>query len=165
MVSEKMMDTLNNHLNEEFYSSYLYLSMAAYFEDKNLNGFAHWFKMQSQEEYGHGMKFYGYINQVRGKVNLKAIKAPKTNWKSIMEVFKDTFKHEQQITGLINKLIGQAMQEKDYATNNFLQWFVTEQVEEEATVEGIINKLEMIGDAKSGLFMLDRELGARAAGK
>jgi len=165
MVSKKMLDTLNNHLNEEFYSSYLYLSMAAYFEDKNLNGFAHWFKMQSQEEYGHGMKFYGYINQVRGKVNLKAIKAPKTNWKSIMEVFKETFKHEQHITGLINKLIGQAMQEKDYATNNFLQWFITEQVEEEATVEEIINKLEMIGDAKSGLFMLDRELGARAAGR
>lgn len=164
MVSKKMIDALNNHMNEEFYSSYLYLAMAAHFEDKNLNGFANWFKLQSQEEYGHAMKFYGYINQVRGKVSLKAISAPKSSWKSIMEAFKQTFDHEKHITGLINKLVGQAMQEKDYATNNFLQWFVTEQVEEEATVEEIINKLEMIGDAKSGLFMLDRELGSRMAG-
>jgi len=163
MVSKKMLDALNSHLNEEVYSSYLYLSMAAYFEEKNLNGFAQWFKIQSQEEYGHGMKFYTFINQVGGKVNLKAVKAPKTTWKSIMEVFKETLTHEKHISGLINKLVGQAMQEKDYATNNFLQWFVTEQVEEEATVEEIINKLEMIGDAKSGLFMLDRELGARTA--
>lgn len=165
MVSKKMIDVLNNHLNEEFYSSYLYLSMSAYFEAKNLKGFANWFKIQSQEEYGHGMKFYTFINQVGGKVNLKAIKAPKTNWKSIMEAFAETLAHEKHITGLINKLVGQAMQEKDYATNNFLQWFVTEQVEEEATVEEIINKLEMIGDAKSGLFMMDRELGSRAAGQ
>ena len=164
MVSKKMIDALNNHMNEEFYSSYLYLAMAAHFEDKNLNGFANWFKLQSQEEYGHAMKFYGYINQVRGKVSLKAIKAPKSSWKSIMEAFKQTFDHEKHITGLINKLVRQAIQEKDYATNNFLQWFVTEQVEEEATVEEIINKLELVGDAKSGLFMLDRELGARGAG-
>ena len=165
MVSKKMIDALNNHLNEELYSSYLYLSMAAYFETKNLKGFANWFKIQSQEEYGHGMKFYSFINQVGGKVNLKAIKAPKTNWKSIIEVFAETLTHEKHITVLINKLVGQALQEKDYATNNFLQWFVTEQVEEEATVEEIINKLEMIGDAKSGLFMMDRELGARTAGQ
>jgi ferritin len=162
MSSKKMMDSLNNHLNEELYSSYLYLSMSAYFENKNLKGFANWFKIQSQEEYGHGMKFYSFIQQVGGKVALKAIKAPKTNWKSFMEVFAETLAHEKHITGLINKLVGQAMQEKDYATNNFLQWFVNEQVEEEATVEEIINKLEMIGDAKSGLFMMDRELGARA---
>ncbi len=161
MVSKKMIDALNNHLNEEFYSSYLYLSMATYFEDKNLNGFANWFKLQAQEEWAHGMKFYEFINQTGGKVTLKAIKAPKTSWKSIMDAFKETLNHEKHITGLINKLVGQAMQAKDYATNNFLQWFVNEQVEEEATVEEIINKLEMIGDAKSGLFMLDRELGYR----
>ena len=165
MISKKMIDALNNHLNEEFYSSYLYLSIAAYFASKNLKGFANWFKVQSQEEYGHGLKFYGFIHQVGGKVNLKAIKAPKTNWKSILDVFAETLAHEKHITGLINKLVGQAIQEKEYATNNFLQWFVTEQVEEEATVEEIINKLEMIGDAKSGLFMMDRELGARTAGQ
>jgi ferritin len=163
MISKKMGDALNNHLNEELYSSYLYLSMAAHFEDKNLNGFAHWFKLQAKEEWEHGMKFYDFINQAGGKVTLKAIKTPKTNWKSIMEAFKDTLKHEKHITGLINKLVGQAMQAKDYATNNFLQWFVNEQVEEEATVEEIMNKLELIGDAKSGLFMLDRELGFRKA--
>jgi len=162
MASKKMMDSLNNHLNEELYSSYLYLSMSAYFEAKNLKGFANWFKIQSQEEYGHGMKFYSFIQQVGGKVTLKAIKAPKITWKSFMEVFAETLAHEKHITGLINKLVGQAIQEKDYATNNFLQWFVNEQVEEEATVEEIINKLEMIGDAKSGLFMMDRELGSRA---
>jgi ferritin len=165
MVTKKMLDTLNDHLNEELYSSYLYLSMASYFEEKNLKGFAQWFRIQSQEEYGHGMKFYSFIIQVGGKVTLKAIKAPKTSWKSIMEVFAETLAHEKHITGLINKLIEQAIQGKEYATNNFLQWFITEQVEEEATVEGIINKLEMIGDAKSGLFMLDRELGARMAGQ
>jgi len=165
MVSKKMIDTLNNHLNEEFYSSYLYLSMASYFEENNLKGFAQWFKIQSQEEYGHGMKFYSFIIQVGGKVTLKAIKAPKTTWKSIIEVFAETLAHEKHITGLINKIVGQAMQEKEYATNNFLQWFVNEQVEEEATVEEIINKLEMIGDAKSGLFMMDRELGSRVAGQ
>lgn len=163
MISKKMLDALNNHLNEEFYSSYLYLSMATYFEDKNLNGFSNWFKLQAQEEWAHGMKFYDFINQTGGKVTLKAIKAPKTTWKSIMDVFKETLAHEKHITSLINKLVGQAMQAKDYATNNFLQWFVSEQVEEEATAEEILNKLKLIGDNKGGLFMLDRELGFRKA--
>jgi ferritin len=163
MISKKMLDALNNHLNEELFSSYLYLSMATYFEDKNLNGFANWFKMQAREEWAHGMKIYDFINQTGGKVTLKAIKAPKTTWKSILDVFKETLAHEKYITGLINKLVGQAMQAKDYATNNFLQWFVTEQVEEEATAEELLNKVKLIGDAKSGLFMLDRELGFRKA--
>jgi len=162
MLSKKMQDALNKHLNEEFYSSYLYLSIAAHFEEQNLKGFANWFKLQSQEEYGHAMKFYAFIIQAGGDVTLAQIGAPKTSWKTVMEAFKDTLAHEKKITGLIHKLVDGAMQSKDYAANNFLQWFVNEQVEEEATVEEIINKLEMIGDAKSGLFMLDRELGARA---
>ena len=161
MLSKKMLDALNKHLNEEFYSSYLYLSMAAYFEEQNFKGFANWFKIQSQEEYGHAMKFYAFIIQTGGGVTLKEITAPKTNWKSVMEGFKDTLAHENKITGLIHKLVDLAMQSKDYAANNFLQWFVNEQVEEVATVEEIINKLEMIGDNKGGLYMLDRELGAR----
>ena len=161
MISKKMQDALNKHLNEEFYSSYLYLSMAAYFEEQNFKGFANWFKIQSQEEYGHAMKFYAFIIQTGGDVTLKEITAPKTNWKSVMEAFKDTLAHENKITGLIHKLVDLAMQSKDYATNNFLQWFVNEQVEEVATVEEIIHKLEMIGDNKGGLYMLDRELGAR----
>jgi len=164
MLSKKMQDALNKHLTEEFFSSYLYLSMAAHFEEKNLRGFANWFKIQSQEEYGHAMKFYHYIIQTGGSVTLKQINAPKTDWKNVMEVFKDTLAHEQKITGLIHKLVDGAIQLKDYATNNFLQWFVTEQVEEEATVEEILHKLEMIGDNKGGLYMLDRELGSRVAG-
>ncbi|MEJ2103704.1 MAG: ferritin [Ignavibacteriaceae bacterium] len=164
MLSKKMQDALNNQLNEELFSSYLYLSIAAHFEEKNLKGFANWFKIQSSEEYGHAMKFYGFIVQTGGVVKLKQIGAPKTSWKSVMEAFKDTLAHEKKITGLIHKLVDLAMQSKDYATNNFLQWFVTEQVEEEATVEEILHKLEMIGDNKGGLYMLDRELGARASG-
>jgi ferritin len=161
MLSAKMQKALNSHLNEEFYSSYLYLSMAAYFEAKNLKGFANWFRIQTQEEYMHGMKFFDFILQKGGKVTLAQIAAPKVEWKSIPEVFTETLKHEQKITGLINKLVEVAMLEKDFATNNFLQWFVTEQVEEEANVEEIIQKIEMIGDNKSGLYMLDNELGAR----
>ena len=164
MLSKKMQDALNNQINEEFYSSYLYLSIAANFEEKKLKGFANWFKIQSQEEYGHAMKFYGFIVQTGGVVKLKQIEAPKTSWKSVVEAFKDTLAHEKKITGLIHKLVDLAMQSKDYATNNFLQWFVTEQVEEEATVEEILHKLEMIGDNKGGLYMLDREMGARTAG-
>jgi ferritin len=163
MISAKMQKALNTHLNEEFYSSYLYLSMAAYFEAKNLKGFANWMRIQAAEEQMHGMKFFNFILQKGGKVSLGEIGAPKIEWKSIPEVFSDTLKHEQKITGLINKLVEIAMLEKDFATNNFLQWFVTEQVEEEANVEEIIQKIEMIGDNKSGLYMLDNELGARVA--
>jgi len=163
MLSKKMQDALNKHLNEEFYSSYLYLSMSEYFEEKNFKGFAGWFRIQSQEEYMHAMKFYAFIIQAGGDVTLSQIGAPKTSWKSVSEAFKDTLTHENKITGLIHKLVDLAMQSKDYATNNFLQWFVTEQVEEENTVEEILHKLEMIGDNKGGLYMLDRELGARAA--
>lgn len=161
MISAKMLKALNSHLNEEFYSSYLYLSMAAYFEARNLKGFANWFRIQSSEEQLHGMKFFNFILQKGGKVTLSEIAVPKIEWKSIQEVFDDTLKHEQKISGLINKLVDVAMIEKDYATNTFLQWFVTEQVEEEANVEEIIQKIEMIGDNKSGLYMLDNELGSR----
>lgn len=161
MISAKMQKVLNTHLNEEFYSSYFYLSMAAYFEAKNLKGFANWMRIQANEEQMHGMKFFNFILQKGGKVILSEIGAPKIEWKSISEVFADTLKHEQKISGLINKLVEVAMLEKDFATNNFLQWFVTEQVEEEANVEEIIQKIEMIGDNKSGLYMLDNELGAR----
>jgi ferritin len=161
MISAKMQKALNTHLNEEYYSSYFYLSMAAYFEAKNLKGFANWFRIQSTEEQMHGTKFFNFILQKGGKVTLTQIGAPKVDWKSIPEVFGDTLEHEQKITGLINKLVEVSMLEKDFATNNFLQWFVTEQVEEEANVEEIIQKIEMIGDNKSGLYMLDIELASR----
>jgi len=163
MISIKMQKALNTHLNEEFYSSYLYLSMAAYFEAKNLKGLANWMRIQSTEEQMHGMKFFDFILQKGGKINLTQLGAPKIEWKSISEVFADTLKHEKKISGLINKLVEVAMAEKDFATNTFLQWFVTEQVEEESNVEEIIQKIDMIGEDKSGLYMLDNELGARAA--
>lgn len=163
MISEKIQSALNEQLKEEFFSSYLYLSMAAYFEEKNLKGFAHWFRIQSQEENMHGIKFFNFIVQKGGKVSLKQIDAPKIDWNSILEVFTDSLKHEQKITGLINKLTELSMNEKDYATHTFLQWFITEQVEEEANVHELIQKLEMIGDNKSGLFLLDNELGSRVA--
>lgn len=163
MLTPKMQKALNTHLNEELYSSYLYLSMAAHFEAKNLKGFANWMRIQSQEEYMHAMKFFNFILQKGGKVSLAQINTPKIEWNTIQEVFTDTLNHEQKITGLINQLVEVAMTEKDYAANSFLQWFVTEQVEEEANVEEIIHKIEMIGDNKSGLYMLDNELGSRTA--
>lgn len=162
MISKKVQQAFNSQLNEELFSSYLYLSMAAHFEAKNLKGFAHWFRIQSQEEYGHALKFFNFILQKGGKVSLTQIATPKTEWNSIAEVFNDTLKHEQKITDLINKLVEVSMEEKDYAAHTFLQWFVTEQVEEEANVEEIIQKIEMIGDNKSGLFLLDNELGSRS---
>jgi len=161
MISSKMQKALNKHLNEELKSSYLYLSMAAYFEDKNLKGFSNWMKLQSQEEYGHAMKFYSYILQVGSKVTLNQIDVPKSTWKNHTEVFKETLDHERLITDMINKLVDLAILEKDHATHNFLQWFVNEQVEEVSTAEDIVNKLELVGDNRNGLFMLDRELGSR----
>ena len=164
MLKDKIQKSLNAQMNFELSSSYLYLAMAAYFEGENLNGFAHWMKLQSGEEYGHAMKIYGYINQRNGRVNLAKIDAPKSEWKSASEVFSETLKHEKSVTKSINELVDVAIEEKDHATNAFLQWFVTEQVEEEATATNILNKIKLVGDNKNGLFLLDRELGMRAAG-
>jgi ferritin len=138
--------------------------MAAYFESENLNGFAHWMKVQSGEEYGHAMKIYGYINQRNGRVNLSKIDAPKSEWKDAEEVFTETLKHEQKVTKSIDDMVDLTITEKDHATNTYLQWFVTEQVEEEATAMNIIDKIKMVGDNKNGLFLLDRELGMRNSG-
>ncbi|HSD64566.1 MAG TPA: ferritin [Ignavibacteriaceae bacterium] len=163
MLKDKIQKALNAQLNLEMASSYLYLSMATYFENVNFNGFASWMKIQSGEEYGHAMKIYSYINQRNGKVNLMKIDAPKSEWKDAVEVFSDTLKHEQNVTEKIGNLVELSLTDKDYATNTFLQWFVTEQVEEEATAINILDKIKMIGDNRNGLFLLDRELGMRAA--
>ena len=162
MLSEKMEKALNDQINAEIFSSYLYLSMAAYFESQNWMGFAAWMKIQSQEEYGHAMKFFKYVNDVAGKVTLDAIEKPKNDWKSPIAAFEEAQKHELYITDRINKLVALANQEKDYAAGLFLNYFVTEQVEEVATVNQIIHKFKLIGDNKSSLFFLDRELGMRA---
>ncbi len=161
MLSEKMQNALNAQVNAELHSSYLYLAMAAYFESQNLLGFANWMHQQTNEENLHGMKFYNYINSRRGRVLLTAIDAPKTEWKSPLAVFEDSLKHEQKITGLINKLMDLAIAESDHATISFLKWFIDEQVEEEANVDGVIQDLKRIGDAPQGLFILDRELAGR----
>lgn len=163
MLSEKMQAALNAQINAELYSSYLYLSMAAYFEAQNLLGFANWMHKQSGEETIHGMKFYHYVHSRRGRVLLSQLDGPKTEWKAPLAVFEDSLKHEQKVTGLINKLMDLAIAESDHATISFLKWFVDEQVEEEANVDTVIQDLKRIGEAPEGLFMLDRELAGRKA--
>ena len=162
MLTEKMQKALNGQLNAELYSSYLYLSMNAYFKSVNLDGFANWMHYQAQEELEHSMKFYDFIIQRGGNVQLQQIEAPPTEWSSPLAVFEATLKHEQKVTGLINDLVDVAHEERDHATNIFLQWFVSEQVEEEENVGGVLEQLKLMGDAQGGLFMIDRELAKRS---
>jgi ferritin len=161
MLSEKMEQALNKQLNAELYSAYLYLSMATYYYSLNLNGFANWMTVQNQEETMHAMKFYNYINERGGRIKLEQIDTPPISWSSPLEVFEETLKHEEKVTGLINNLVDLAIAERDHASNAFLQWFVTEQVEEEASANDIIQNLKMAGNDPHALFMLDRELGTR----
>ena len=163
MISEKMQKELNDQINAELFSSYLYLAMAAYFDDLNFTGFSTWMTLQSQEEYDHAMKFYAYVSSVGGRVTLDAIEKPQAEWGSPKEAFEAAQKHEQYVTGRINNLVNLAVEEKDHATNGFLQWFVTEQIEEEATVNDIVAKFDMISDSKNSLYFFDRELGKRTA--
>lgn len=163
MLSKKLEKALNDQLNMELSSSYLYQSMAAYFESVSLSGMAAWMGVQAKEEHDHGMKIYHYIIQRNARVKLGAIGAPQSEWKSALDVFKAALKHEQEVTKSINKLIEMAQAEKDHATEAMLQWFVTEQVEEEATADNIIQQLQMVKDAPSGLFMMDKQLGGRTA--
>ena len=163
MISKKMEAALNNQVNKEIFSSYLYLSMSAYFDSKNFAGMSGWMKMQSQEEYDHAMRFYDFILRVGGEVKLAAIDAPQTDWESPLAIFEDSLDHERYISKSIHELMDLAVEEKDHPTKSFLQWFVDEQVEEEDTVQQIVENFKMIGDSKGGLFMFDRELGARSA--
>ena len=161
MISKKMEKALNEQVNAELYSAYLYLSMEAYFKSLNLNGFATWMRVQTQEEVMHGTKIYEFINGRGGRITLKAIEGPQTKWDSPLDVFKEVYKHEQKVTGLINNLVDLAIEEKDHATSTFLQWFVNEQVEEEASADQVVQQLVMMEKAPGGMFMLDRELGQR----
>ena len=161
MIKEKIREALNQQLNAELYSSYLYLSMAAFFESINLKGFANWMRVQTQEELVHAMKFYDFIIERGGKVVLSAIEGPPTAWASPLAVFEHAYEHEQKVTGLINNLVDLSTAEQDHATTNFLQWFVAEQVEEEASADEVVQKIKLMGDASGGLFMLDRELAQR----
>jgi ferritin len=161
MLSDKMQEVLNRQLNAELYSGYMYLSMSSFFKSVNLDGFAAWMHVQAQEELMHAMKFYDFIIQRGGRALLAQVDAPPSDWQSSLAIFEATLAHEQKVTGLINDLMEVAISERDHATQIFLQWFVTEQVEEEENVSGVLEQLRLMGDAAGGLFMIDRELGNR----
>jgi len=161
MLNPKIEKALNDQINAELYSAYLYLSMSAYFERMNLPGFAKWTYVQYLEETTHALKFFKHVNERGGSVKLASIKEPPTEWKSPADVFDNIYKHEQMVTSLINNIVDISLQEKDHATNNLLQWYVAEQVEEEANAQLILGHLKRAGDSKDGLFMIDKELSVR----
>jgi ferritin len=160
-IKPKMTAAINKQINAELYSSYLYLAMAAHFEAQNWQGFAQWMKVQAREENEHAMKFFSYVLERGGEVELFDIKATKAAWKTVLEVFEQVYEHELKVTGLINDLLKLARQEQDAATESMLTWFIDEQVEEEANAKLIVEKLKMIKDSSNGLFMLDHSLGER----
>lgn len=162
-MNERVQLELNKQINAELSSAYLYLSMSAYLSTISLDGFAKWMRMQFDEEQAHAMKLYDYVIERGGNVELQTIDAPQIEWKNIIDVFEHTLAHEKNVTSLINELTSIAQEEKDYATVNALQWFVTEQVEEEATASRMLDQLKLINGEGPGLFMLDREAGARDA--
>lgn len=161
MLDARMEKALNEQIVAEMYSAYLYLSMAAYLQSEGLSGFAAWMRAQFQEEQMHGLKFFDYVPERGGQVKLGAIDAPQTEWDSPLAVFEHTLEHERMVTGRINALVDLAREISDHATDNFLRWFVSEQVEEEDTADSIRQQLKLIGDNGQGLLMLDRELGSR----
>jgi len=163
MISEKVLKALNEQIGKEIFSSYLYLSMASYFDAIDLPGFAKWMKVQATEELGHAKKIYGFIYDRGGRVELPAIEKPKCEWESPLRAFEDAYGHEVFITKSIYSILDIAKEEKDYATKEFLQWFVKEQVEEELQVELIVKNLKKLGDSPIAIYMLDKELGNRGA--
>lgn len=161
MLNQKMADALNGQMSNEFYSAYLYLSMSAASAAMGLKGAASWFMVQYQEEMVHFMKFYNYVLSQGGAVALAAVKAPPSAFKSLQDMFEQTLKHEQFITKCINELADLALKEKDHASAVLLQWYVTEQVEEEANDNDVLARLRLVGKDGNGLFMLDKDLAAR----
>jgi len=161
MISQKIQDAINEQINKEFYSEYLYLSMAAYFNSEGLSGFENFFLMQAEEERFHAIKFYTFVNERGGRVYLKKIDSPDTEFDSSVAVFEKAYEHEKYVSELINKLMDLAIQENDHATKSFLNWYIDEQVEEESSMETILNKLKMIEGKGNGMLMLDKELAAR----
>lgn len=161
MIGKAMQDAINEQINKELFSSYLYLSMAAHFEDANLPGFAHWMRIQEAEEREHAMKFYDFILERGGKVMLKAIDAPKTEWASTMEAMEEVAAHEAKVTASIYALYELALKEKDYPAQVMLQWFITEQVEEEKNAAEIVASLKMIEAHETAVLQLDHRLSKR----
>jgi ferritin len=161
MLKKSILDALNQQINNEMYSGYFYLSMATHCESINLNGAAGWLKTQSKEEWAHAMKLYDYVSNAGEKVVLEAISKPPTDFKSLLNIFETILEHEKKVTAGINKLYELSLKENDYATQIYLQWFVTEQVEEEKNANDIIAQLKMVGDNPISLLMMDRQLSAR----
>lgn len=163
MINKKIEDALNGQMVAETYSGYIYLAMAADFDAQNMKGFGRWMKAQALEELFHAMKIYDYINDRGGRAVCGAVDAPPANWKSPLDAFKAAYEHEVKVTGMINDLVDLARSQNDKATENFLQWYVNEQVEEEAQTDEIVKNLEKIKDHPAALFMYDARLGERAA--
>jgi ferritin len=161
MISKKLEDAINNQINKELYSEYLYLSMAAYFYSEDLDGFAHWMEVQAQEEHTHAMKFFYFLNDKGGRVKLEAIEKPEVDFVSVESIFEKTLEHEKKVTKLINDLMDLAIEENEHSVKSFLNWFVDEQVEEEDTAGKLLSKVKMIGKNTNGLLMLDKELAQR----
>ena len=161
MIKESVERALNKQINAELFSAYLYLSMATYFDSINLHGFSNWMTIQAHEELTHAERIYYFVQERGGRVILETINNPQNNWENPLRVFEDAYNHEKMITGMINDLVNLVIEEKDHATNSFLQWFVTEQVEEESSVEEVIHKLRLIGDSGKGIYMLDQFLNQR----
>ena len=162
MLNQTMQDALNEQINREFYAFYVYLAMAAHFDAQNLTGFAHWMYVQSEEERGHAMRLFHFVIERGGQVQLRPVEAPPAEFGSPLAVFEQALAHERQVTGWINGLYEQAIQEQDHATRIHLQWFVTEQVEEEDVVSEIVDKLKLAGENKTALLMLDRDFRQRS---
>lgn len=161
MLSQKMQDAFNKQINAELYSGYLYLSMSAYYQSINLPGFANWMYIQMKEEQAHAQIMYNHLVDRGGRVVLTAIDAPPSEWSGPAHPFEDGYAHEQKVTAMINDLVQLAMEEKDFASNAMLQWFVTEQVEEEKNSSDVLQQMKLMGEAAGGLFMIDQQLAAR----
>jgi ferritin len=160
-INKKVEDAINKQINAELYSAYLYLGMSARCTELNLKGMANWLYVQAQEEMTHAMKFYRFVLERGGHTVFPAIEGVRDNWKAPLEMFSAAYEHEQKVTAMINNIVDIAIAERDHATASMLNWFVDEQVEEEANSSEITEKLKLIGESKDGLFMLDKELATR----
>jgi ferritin len=161
MMSKRMADAINEQINAEFYSAFLYLSMAAQLEEMNLPGFANWMRVQYKEEEFHAMKFLDHMVERGERVVLREMAAPQVEWESALAMFEAAYAHEIKVTGMINDLVNIAIEDSDFASNNFLQWYVGEQVEEEDNTSTVRDKIKMVQDMPGGLYMLDQELALR----
>ncbi|WP_440951178.1 ferritin [Methanosphaerula subterraneus] len=161
MIKKSIEEALNKQVNREYYSAYLYLSMSSYLDSINLKGFAHWLRVQAREELAHGMRLYDHLIAMNGRALLQPIEAPPEEWKSTQEIFEQVYDHEQKVTAMIAALMDLALEKKDYATAAALQWFVTEQVEEEANALAILEQIKTVGDVPGHLFYLDHHLAKR----